>query len=175
MPPLARRIRMYMASCLYVAAGSGSRQQSAVCVGAQPCRLPCAQGYLVVPGFLSKAEVARLNAAFDARWEERHRTLHEEEKDERLPDRYRMAAIRKMVTGDIKRHVDLHISNITSYDMLRSTIMNWAVDRKLERDRQDDPMDTSHAEWGPEDESSWSWDTSSPGDGDWEEHSHDSQ
>ena len=73
MPPLARRIRMYMASCLYVAAGSGSRQQSAVCVGAQPCRLPCAQGYLVVPGFLSKAEVARLNAAFDARWEERHR------------------------------------------------------------------------------------------------------
>ena len=75
------------------------------------------------------------------RWEERYRTLHEEEKDERLPEKYRMAAIRKMLTGDIKRHVDLHISKITGYDMLRSTIMNWAVDRKLDRDRNDDLME----------------------------------
>ena len=36
-------------------------------------------------------------------------------------------------------------------------------------------MDTSHAEMSPEDESSWSWETSSPGDADWEDTSHDSQ
>ena len=53
--------------------------------------------------------------------------------------------------------------------------MNWAVDRKLERDRKDDPMDTDHAEWGPEDDSSWSWETSSPGDTDWEDARPDSQ
>ena len=37
-------------------------------------------------------------------WEERHRTLHEEEKDECLPEKYRMAALRKMLIGDIKKH-----------------------------------------------------------------------
>ena len=30
--------------------------------------------------------------------------------------------------------------------MLKSTIMNWAVERKLERDRKDDPMDIDHGE-----------------------------
>ena len=78
------------------------------------------------------------------KWEERYRTLHEEEKDECLPEKYRMAALRKMLTGDIKKHVDLHISKITGYESFRSTIMNWAIDRKLERDRKDDPMDTNH-------------------------------
>ena len=48
-----------------------------------------------------------------------------------------MVAIRRMLTGN---------SKITSYDMLRSTIMKWAVDRKLERDRKDDPMDIDQAE-----------------------------
>ena len=102
------------------------------------------------------------------RWEERYRTLHEEEKEECLPEKYRMVALRRMLTGDIKRHVDLHISKITGYDVLRSTIMKWAVDRK------DDPMDTDHAEWAQDDEA-WSWDTSSPTDGDWEDGSLEAQ
>ena len=92
------------------------------------------------------------------RWEERYRTLHEEEKDECLPEKYRMAALRKMLTGDIKKHVDLHISKITGYDSLRSTIMNWAIDRKLERDRKDDPMDTSHVGDSSNDDDWNGWD-----------------
>ena len=75
------------------------------------------------------------------RWEERCRTLREEEQEEELPERYKMAAIRRMLTGDIKRHVDLEISKISNYEQLRRTIMNWAVDRKPEKDRKDDPMD----------------------------------
>ena len=92
------------------------------------------------------------------RWEEQHQTLHEEEKEEQLRDKYRMAAIRRMLTGDIKKHVDLHISKITGYESLRSTIMNWAIDRKLERDRKDDPMDTSHVGDGSADDDWGNWD-----------------
>ena len=92
------------------------------------------------------------------KWEERYRTLHEEEKEDCLPEKYRMAALRKMLTGDIKKHVDLHISKITGYDTLRSTIMNWAIDRKLERDRKDDPMETNNVGEGTTDEDWGDWD-----------------
>ena len=74
------------------------------------------------------------------RWEERYRSLVEEEKEDELPERYRMAALRKMLTGDIKKHVDLEISKIKTYQDLRSTIMNWAVDRKLEKERKDEDL-----------------------------------
>ena len=69
-----------------------------------------------------------------------------------------MAALRKMLTGDIKKHVDLHISKITGYDSLRSTIMSWAIDRKLERDRKDDPMDTNHVGDSSNDDDWNDWD-----------------
>ena len=36
------------------------------------------------------------------RWEERYRTLVEEEGEEELPEKFRMAALRGMLTGDIK-------------------------------------------------------------------------
>ena len=48
------------------------------------------------------------------RWKEKYRNLQEEEKDEQIPEKYRMAAIRRMLTGNIKRHIDLNISKITS-------------------------------------------------------------
>ena len=80
-----------------------------------------------------------------------------------------MAALRRMLTGDIKKQVDLNISKIVGYDQLRSIVMNWAVDRKLERDKKDDPMDIDavRAHTGWENDESWLWDTS-PND-DWPE------
>lgn len=66
-----------------------------------------------------------------------------------------------MLTGDIKKHVDLHISKIAGYDQLRSTVMNWAVDRNVERDRKGDPMDNGavRESSGWNEKESWSWET----------------
>ena len=47
-----------------------------------------------------------------------------------------MAAVRSLLAGDIKKHVDLKASEITSHEQLSSIIMSWAVERKLERDRK---------------------------------------
>ena len=44
-----------------------------------------------------------------------------------------MAAVRNLLMGDIKRHVDLKASELKSYEQLRSSIMSWAVERKLEK------------------------------------------
>ena len=71
-------------------------------------------------------------------WEERYRQLVEEDAEERLGEKYRMAAVRNLLVGDIKKHVDLKESEITSYEHLRSIIMSWAVERKLEKDRKGD-------------------------------------
>ena len=87
------------------------------------------------------------------KWEEKYRTITEDLQEEGLPDAYRMAAVRRMLTGDIKRHVELEATKITTYQQLRSTIMNWAIGRKLERERKSDSdMDIGAAsgriKWG---------------------------
>ena len=66
-----------------------------------------------------------------------------------------------MLTGDIKKHLDLGISKIKTYHDLRSTIMSGAVDRKLEKERKDEDLgeiddDASWEETDPEfSEDSW--------------------
>ena len=80
------------------------------------------------------------------RREEKYQVMMEAEGEEELPEKYKMAAIRSILTGDITRHVDLEISELKTYTQLRSTIMNRAVDRKLEKDRKSDPMDIGQAE-----------------------------
>ena len=70
------------------------------------------------------------------KWEEKYRTITEDLQEEGLPDAYRMAAVRGMLTGDIKRHVDLESTKIKTYQQLRTTIMNWAVGKKLEKERR---------------------------------------
>ena len=61
-----------------------------------------------------------------------------------------------MLTGDIKRHVELESTRITTYQQLRSTIMNWAIGQ-LERERKSDDMDIGAASGEQEsnDEDSW--------------------
>ena len=95
------------------------------------------------------------------KWEEKYRTITEDLQEEGLPDVYKMAAVRRMLTGDIKRHVELESTKITTYQQLRSTIMNWAIGRKLERERKSDDMDIGAASGDQDSDEDSSWNMAS--------------
>ena len=48
-------------------------------------------------------------------WGDKYRNIVEDKNEEGLPEQYRMAALRRMLTCDIKRHVDVESSGISSY------------------------------------------------------------
>ena len=73
-------------------------------------------------------------------WEERYRILKDEDKESELPESWRMTALKKILCGDIRKHIELREEEIKSYDELRKIIMNWAVNKKLEKSKHD-PMD----------------------------------
>ena len=87
-------------------------------------------------------------AAAVEEWEERYRILKEEDKESELPESWRMTSLKRRLCGDIKKHVELQ-EDFKSYEELRSTIMRWATNKKLEKDRQkSDPMDCSNVNEG---------------------------
>ena len=51
-----------------------------------------------------------------------------------------MTALKKILCGDIKKHIELREEDIKDYNELRKIIMNWAVNKKLEKAKHD-PMD----------------------------------
>ena len=59
------------------------------------------------------------------------------------PEVYKMAALRQLLIGDIKKHVDLREEDLRVYTDLRQCVMKWALTKRLEKERKDDPMDTS--------------------------------
>ena len=73
-------------------------------------------------------------------WEERYRILKDEDKESELPESWRMTALKKILCGDIRKHIELREEEIKSYDELRKIIMNWAMNKKLEKSKHD-PMD----------------------------------
>ena len=78
------------------------------------------------------------------KWEERYRILKEEDKESELPESWRMTSLKRLLCGDIKKHVELQ-EEFKSYEELRTTIMRWATNKKLEKDRQkSDPMDVGN-------------------------------
>ena len=91
------------------------------------------------------------------KWEDKYLTITEDLQEEGLPDADRMAAVRRKLTGDIKRHVELESTKITTYQQLRSTIMKWAIGRKLERERKSDDMDIGAASGEQESNDDDSW------------------
>ena len=77
-------------------------------------------------------------------WEERYRHLKEEDSTLDLPEEWKMTALQSILCGKIKKHVEYCEEEFKSYDELRSTVMKWAVNKKIEKDRsKGDPMDTS--------------------------------
>ena len=60
-------------------------------------------------------------------WEERYRILKDEDKESELPESWRMTALKKILCGDIRKHIELREEEIKGYDELRKIIMTWAV------------------------------------------------
>ena len=95
-------------------------------------------------------------AAAVEEWEERYRILKEEDKESELSESWRMTSLKRLLCGDIKIHVELQ-EDFKSYEELRTTIMRWATNKTLEKDRQkSDPMDCNNVNKGE------SGDTSNP-------------
>ena len=59
--------------------------------------------------------------------------------EDELPDKYKMAAVRLILTGreTVKKHLGLEVPK---YERLRNTIVNWAVYRQLGKERKGDSM-----------------------------------
>ena len=64
------------------------------------------------------------------RWEERYRRIMEEDGAEELPESYRKTALKCLLVGDIKRHVELKRRGIR--DIPRHEERGHEVCRKLE-------------------------------------------
>ena len=79
------------------------------------------------------------------KWERNYRRIIEEDKAEPLPDRYRMTAIKCLLVGEIKRHVNLREEEIETYQELRNIVMKYAVNRRIEKERGNDPMEVDAA------------------------------
>ena len=75
------------------------------------------------------------------RWEEKYRIIKEEDGDQQLPEKYRMTALKCILVGDIKKHIELREEELKTYDEMRSIIMKWAVNKKIEKDKGHAPMD----------------------------------
>ena len=75
-------------------------------------------------------------------WEEKYRILIDEDQNSKLPEEWRMTAIKRMLCGDIKKQIEYRDEDFKSYEDLRSTIMRWAITKKIEKDRKShDAMD----------------------------------
>ena len=58
------------------------------------------------------------------KWEENYRRLREEHGVDELKESYKMAAIKMILTEEIKRHVELKEEDIKNYGDLRSVVMS---------------------------------------------------
>ena len=88
-----------------------------------------------------------ISAAIE-KWEEKYRILKEEDKELELPDSWKMTAIQALLCGEIQKHIEYREQDFRTYDELRSVVMKWAINKKIEKERltKGDPMDCSHLE-----------------------------
>ena len=84
------------------------------------------------------------------RWEERYRMLLEEDGEDELPEKYKMSALKQLLCGDIRKHIDLKEQELRTYAEMRSAIMTWAVNKRLEKERESgvQDMDCGHIAGG---------------------------
>ena len=82
------------------------------------------------------------------RWEERCRNVQKDDKELELPDSWKMTALHGILCGEIQKNVEYREKEFSTYDELRSTVMRWAINKKIEKERhtRGDPMDTNQAE-----------------------------
>ena len=106
-------------------------------------------------------------AAAVEKWEEQHHALSQEPGEEKLPDAYKITALKCLLMGDIKRHVELKEEDLKTYDQIRTYIMAWAVNKRIEKERGHAPMELGSVEtpvlgqrWQDSHDEGWNW----PGD-----------
>ena len=60
-----------------------------------------------------------------------------------MPDSYKMTAIHGILCGEIQKSVEHREKELQSYDELRNTVMKWAINKKIEKERnaRGDPKD----------------------------------
>ena len=82
------------------------------------------------------------------RWEERYRNVQKDDKELELPDSWKMKALHAILCGEIQKNVEYREKEFRTYEELRSTVVKWAINKKIERERstRGDPMDTKQAE-----------------------------
>ncbi len=80
------------------------------------------------------------------KWEEKYRIVKEEDGDQELPEKYRMTALKCILVGYIKKHIELREEDIKTYEEMRAIIMKWAVNEKIEKDKGHAPMDIGKVE-----------------------------
>ena len=100
-----------------------------------------------------------ISAAIE-KWEERYRILKEDDRELELPDSYKMTAIQGILCGEIQKSVEHREKEFQSYDELRSTVMKWAINKRIEKERnvRGDPMDCDAADkedWSKMTEEEW--------------------
>ena len=66
--------------------------------------------------------------------------------------------------GDIKRHVELKEEDLKTYDQIRTYIMAWAVNKRIEKERGHAPMELGSVEtpmlgqkWQESHDEGWNW------------------
>ena len=82
-----------------------------------------------------------------------------------------MTALKRILVGEIRNHIELREEAIKTYDELRAIIMKWAVNKKIEKDKGHAPMDIGvvqdEGRWGTGDVDDWDGMTGPDWEGNW--------
>ena len=75
-----------------------------------------------------------------------------------MPDSWKMTALQRILCGEIQKNVEYREKEFRTYEELRSTVMKWAINKKIEKERftRGDHMDTNQAEGQPAGDD-WTW------------------
>ena len=93
-------------------------------------------------------------------WEEEIRELeHVEGPGEGLPDDYKVTALKRLLTGRIKEHIEFKEAEPVTFARIREEVMRWANQRRIEHVQDSgDPMDIGHIADGRDERNEWEWD-----------------
>ena len=72
-------------------------------------------------------------AAAVEKWKEKYRIIEEEDGEAELREKYRMTALRGILVGDIKKHIELREDDIKTYEQMKEINMKWAVPKRMEK------------------------------------------
>ena len=71
--------------------------------------------------------------------------MQKDGKELELPDSRKMIALHAILCREIPKNVEYCEKDFKTYEELRSTVMRWAINKKIEKERstRGDPMDAN--------------------------------